>query len=92
VVGDRWHALKDAVEPVPVGSGLYQAWQDAHVARGWPWLPGHEGMAVVFMPVLPDAGTVSERIDAALTAFAGLVGGHAPDRFSDNQQDMGDLA
>ena len=35
---------------VKVGGDLWQAWFDAHAARGWPWLPNTGTMEYVYLP------------------------------------------
>ncbi len=35
---------------VKVGGDLWQAWVDAHAARGWPWLPKTGTMEYVYLP------------------------------------------
>lgn len=39
------------MEPVPVGSAVYEAWRVEHERRGWPWLPDPGGQRVVYFPV-----------------------------------------
>ncbi|MEO1747632.1 MAG: hypothetical protein AAFR27_03265, partial [Pseudomonadota bacterium] len=50
IVGDEWLALKGVMEAVPQGCEVYQGWQTLFDERGWPWLPNHDGMRVVYFP------------------------------------------
>ena len=50
VFGDRWHALRSEMEPVPKGSAMMARWQEAFAARGWPWLPEFVGPDVMWCP------------------------------------------
>lgn len=50
VFGPRWHALKDAMEPVPQGSAVLASWRAAFGERCWPWLPVFDRIDVVFCP------------------------------------------
>lgn len=38
VFGPRWHGLKPAMEFVPHGTAVMEAWRAAFAARGWRWL------------------------------------------------------
>ncbi len=48
VVAER---LKPLMEPVMVGSSVYDAWRDVHEAKGWPWIPDPGTHPVVYFPV-----------------------------------------
>lgn len=43
-------ALKALMEPVPVGSPVWEAWRAEHARRGWPWLPDPGGQRAVYFP------------------------------------------
>ncbi|MBZ9719114.1 helix-turn-helix domain-containing protein [Mesorhizobium sp. AD1-1] len=47
--GDRWHALKGAMEVVPVGTPLWNEWRAWFARQGWPWLP--DPGRVAYFPV-----------------------------------------
>lgn len=42
--------LERLMEPVPVGSAMFEAWRVEHERRGWPWVPDPGGMPVVYFP------------------------------------------
>jgi hypothetical protein len=48
--GERWQALKAAMEPVPVGTPGFEAWRQAFEQHGWPWLPDPGDQPVVYFP------------------------------------------
>lgn len=48
--GPRWHALKSAMEPVPVGSPMFDAWHGKFDEQAWPWLPDPGDQRVVYFP------------------------------------------
>jgi hypothetical protein len=48
--GERWHALKSLMEPVPVGTAGFEAWRHAFERQGWPWLPDPGDQPVVYFP------------------------------------------
>lgn len=48
--GERWHALKDRLEPVPAGSDTLTAWRASFDAAHWPWLPAFDKAEVVYLP------------------------------------------
>ncbi|MER9814280.1 helix-turn-helix domain-containing protein [Mesorhizobium sp. M0129] len=49
-VAPELEALAALMEPVKVGSDLYQRWLAEHEKRGWPWLPDPGQMPVVYFP------------------------------------------
>lgn len=50
VFGERWHALKDAMEPVPAGTDVLAAWKAEFERRNWPWLVEFQRGEVVYCP------------------------------------------
>ena len=44
------HPVAERMVAVKVGGDLWQAWIDAHAARGWPWLPNTGTMEYVYLP------------------------------------------
>jgi DNA-binding transcriptional ArsR family regulator len=50
VFAERWHALKDAMEPVPAGTDVLAAWKAEFERRGWPWLVEFDHGDVVYCP------------------------------------------
>lgn len=50
VLGERWHALKSAMEPVPKDTEMLARWKDAFRERGWPWLAVFDRLEVVHCP------------------------------------------
>ncbi|MET3602163.1 hypothetical protein [Martelella mangrovi] len=46
----RWRALGDCMEPVPVGSDMWKAWEAWHSAQNMPFVPDPENQRVVFFP------------------------------------------
>lgn len=56
VFGERWHALKDAMEPVPRDSDALSDWRAAFAERGWPWIAVFDRLDVVFCPKGGPAG------------------------------------
>lgn len=57
-----WTPPRVDMEPVPVDSAVYLAWQDAFKGAGWPWLPDPGKLPVVHFPVggPPAVGITSE--------------------------------
>jgi len=49
-VGSQAERLGPLMEPVPVGSAVWEAWRDEHEKRGWPWVPDPGSMRVVYFP------------------------------------------
>ncbi len=43
-------ALDGMMEPVPVGSAMFEAWRAHHERRGWPWIPDPGSLPVVWFP------------------------------------------
>lgn len=62
----RWHALKDAMEPVPARTGTLAAWREVFDKLGWPWLVMFDSRDVVFCPKGGPEGL--EAFEAALAA------------------------
>jgi hypothetical protein len=56
IFAERWHALKDRLEPVPQGTDILAAWKAEFSARGWPWLSAFDGAQVVYCPKGGPAG------------------------------------
>lgn len=50
VFGPRWHALKEAMEPVPQASAVLAAWRETFRERGWPWLAPFDRVEVLYCP------------------------------------------
>lgn len=50
VFAPRWHALKDAMEPVPLRSEVAGLWKIEFSRRGWPWLGEFERGEVIYAP------------------------------------------
>nr|WP_292833026.1 helix-turn-helix domain-containing protein [Mesorhizobium sp.] len=48
--GERWHGLKPAMEAVPVGTAMFEAWRAEFERRGWPWLPDPGEQRVIYFP------------------------------------------
>lgn len=48
--GWRWHAMKELMEAVPVGSQRFEEWREAFAARGWQWIPSPGNQPVVYFP------------------------------------------
>lgn len=48
--GERWQAMKPLMEPVPVGSPVFDEWRAEFERRGWPWLPDPGVQRVVYFP------------------------------------------
>jgi len=48
--GERWHALRATMEPVPVASPGFEAWRAAFERQGWPWVPDPGEQRVVYFP------------------------------------------
>lgn len=46
----KWHALKPAMEPVPAGTDVLDAWRQAFAERRWPWLVPFDQADVVYCP------------------------------------------
>lgn len=65
--------LAGLMEPVPVGSAVFEAWREEHERRGWPWIPDPGSMRVVFFPKGGPAG-----LEAFADAVRGCVAGSPP--------------
>lgn len=50
VFGERWHAAKGLMEPVPQGTDMLAAWKRTFAERGWPWLAAFDHGDVVYLP------------------------------------------
>lgn len=50
LVDGRNGALGELCEPVPVGTGLFDAWRDFHARMGWKLWPDPGRMPVVYLP------------------------------------------
>lgn len=70
-IGSPVEALAKLMEPVPVGSAMFEAWKIEHERRGWPWLPDTGSMRVVYFP----AGG-----PGALDAFEAAIRGQEADK------------
>ncbi|MGE0425292.1 MAG: helix-turn-helix domain-containing protein [Reyranellaceae bacterium] len=64
VFDPQWHALKGAMEPVPLGCNVLAAWRAEFEARGWRWLAAFDGAPVVYCPKGGPVGLAD--FDAAL--------------------------
>lgn len=56
--------LAGLMEPVPVGSPMFEEWRLEHERRGWPWLPDTGAQPVVYFPQGGPAGL--EEFEAAV--------------------------
>lgn len=50
VFGPKFQALKDAMEAVPQGSAVLEAWRRDFDARAWPWQNVFDGLDAVWLP------------------------------------------
>lgn len=68
-VAPHLEALKEAMEPVPVGSECWEAWRAEHELRGWPWIPGPGALGAVWWPKGgPDGLKVFQEAVSAISA------------------------
>lgn len=56
VFGERWHALKGAMEAAPAETETHAAWKAVFAERGWPWLSSFDGHPVLWAPKGGPAG------------------------------------
>lgn len=56
VFGPRWHALRDAMEFVPTGTAVFEAWVDEYRRRGWPEVKLRAGIDGAYFPKGGPAG------------------------------------
>ncbi|QPC87403.1 hypothetical protein GA830_12120 [Mesorhizobium sp. NBSH29] len=68
--------LAGLMEPVPVGSTIFEDWRSAHEEQGWPWLPDPGALRVVYFP----AGGPVSGIEAAVQALNEAKGNDGDER------------